>query len=129
MIVVDCSALIDAVTGADATDDLAALLTDEELHAPTLIDYEWTAALRGMVLRSLLSEERANDALTDFDDLVIRRWDSVDALRRRAFAWRDNISTYDAAYVVLAQMLRCPLVTRDRRLANAARGHVEVIVA
>lgn len=81
-----------------------------------------------MVLRSALSAERANDALTDFDDLVIRRWDSIDALRRRAFAWRNNISSYDAAYVVLAQMLRCPLATRDRRLAKAAGRLVEVAV-
>jgi predicted nucleic acid-binding protein len=128
MIVVDCSALIDVVTGVDGTDALNALLVADELHAPTLIDYEWTAAISGMVLRSALSAERANDALTDFDDLVIRRWDSIDALRRGAFAWRSNISSYDAAYVVLAQMLRCPLVTRDRRLAKAAGRLVEVVV-
>lgn len=128
MIVVDCSALIDAMTGAKGTADLNALLVADELHAPTLIDYELTAAISGMVLRSTLSADRANDALTDFEDLAIRRWDSIDAFRRKALAWRDNISAYDAAYLVLAQMLRCPLVTRDRRLAKAADTLVEVVV-
>jgi predicted nucleic acid-binding protein len=127
MIVVDCSALIDVMTDADGTEALNALLAADELHAPTLIDYEWTAALSGMVLRSTLSAERAKDALTDFDDLVIRRWNSIDELRRRAFEWRNNFSSYDAAYVVLAQMLHCPLVTRDLRLAKAAKDHVEII--
>ncbi len=128
MIVVDCSALIDAMTGAQGTEELTALLVADELHAPTLIDYELTAAISGMVLRSTLSADRASDALTDFDGLAIRRWDSMDAFRRKALAWRDNVGAYDAAYVVLAQMLRCPLVTRDRRLAKAAGRLVDVVV-
>jgi predicted nucleic acid-binding protein len=128
MIVVDCSALIDAMTGARGTEDLTALLVTDELHAPTLIDYELTAAINGMVLRSTLSADRANDALTDFDSLAIRRWDSMDAFRRKASGWRDNVGAYDAAYVVLAQMLRCPLVTRDRRLAKAAGRLADVVV-
>jgi predicted nucleic acid-binding protein len=129
MIVVDCSALIDAMTHAEGTDELSGLLAAEELHAPTLIDYEVVAAVGGLVRRSALSMARAEDTLTDYDSLVIRRWDAVDALRRRALAWRDNVSAYDAAYVVLAGALDCPLVTRDRRLAKTAGRLVEVIVA
>lgn len=128
MIVVDCSALIDVMTRAEGTERLATLVSAGELHAPALIDYEFVAALSSMVYRSTLTAPRAQDALTDFEDLVIRRWDSSDAMRRRAFALRDNVSAYDAAYVALAEVLRFPLVTRDRRLAKAAGRLIDVIV-
>lgn len=69
-----------------------------------------------------VSAARAEDALADFDDLPIRRWPSVHALRRRALQLRDNVSAYDAAYIALAEALDCPLLTRDARLARS-NGH------
>ncbi len=95
-----------------------ALLAGEDLHAPALLDFEVVSALRGN-----LSATRAQDALTDFDDLAVRRWPSADALRRRAFQLRVNMSAYDAAYVVLAEALDCPLLTWDLRLARSS-GHL-----
>ncbi len=94
-------------------------LTLDELHAPTLIDFEVVAGLRGLTLGGHLSAERAEDLLTDFDDLRIERWPAENALRRRAFQLRHNLSAHDAAYVALAEALNCPLVTRDARLARA----------
>lgn len=123
MIVVDCAAVVDALTGVDGTDDLRALLASAELSAPTLLDFEVVSALRGLVLRGNLTATRAEDTLTDFDDLKVRRWPSGDSLRRRAFQLRDNVSAYDAAYVVLAEALDCPLLTRDIRLARSS-GHL-----
>lgn len=32
---------------------------------------------------------------------------------------RDNLTPYDAAYVAAAELLRCPLVTADGKLARA----------
>lgn len=122
MIVVDSAALVDALTAVDGTDDLRAYLAVEDLHAPTLVDFEIVSALRGLTLAGDLSEMRAQDLLTDFDDLSIQRWPSADVLRRRAFQLRDNISAYDAAYVALAEALDCPLLTRDARLARSS-GH------
>lgn len=123
MIVVDASAVVDALTAVEGTDDLRAFLASEELSAPSLLDCEVVSALRGLTLRGDLTAARAEDALTDFDDLEIRRWPSGDALRRRAFQLRANVSAYDAAYVVLAEALECPLVTRDGRLARSS-GHL-----
>lgn len=122
MIVVDSAALVDALTAVEDTDDLRAYLAVEDLHAPTLVDFEIVSALRGLTLAGHLSAMRAQDLLTDFEDLPIRRWPSADVLRRRAFQLRDNISAYDAAYVALAEALDCPLLTRDARLARS-RGH------
>ncbi len=123
MIVVDCAAVVDALTGADGTDDLRAFLASEELNAPALLDFEVVSALRGLTLRGNLTIARAEDALTDFDDLEVRRWPSGDSLRRRVFQLRDNVSAYDAAYVVLAEALDCPFLTRDIRLGRAS-GHL-----
>lgn len=40
----------------------------------------------------------------------------------RIWRLRYNITPYDAAYIALAEWLDLPLITRDRRLANAS-GH------
>jgi predicted nucleic acid-binding protein len=40
-------------------------------------------------------------------------------LMRRAYELRANVSAYDAAYVALAEVLGCELLTADRRLAGA----------
>ena len=122
MIVVDCAAVVDALTAVAGTDDLRARLAAEELHAPSLLDFEIVSALRGLTLAGHLSAARAQDLLTDFDDLPIQRWPSANALRRRAFQLRDNVSAYDAAYVALAEALDCTLLTRDARLARSS-GH------
>jgi len=122
VIVVDSAAVVDALTAVAGTDELRAHLAAEDLHAPSLVDFEVVSALRGLTLRGHLSATRAEDLLADFDDLPLQRWPSADALRRRAFQLRDNISAIDAAYVALAEALDCPLVTRDGRLARSS-GH------
>ncbi len=128
MIVVDSAALIDALTAIEGTEKLCAYLAAEELHAPTLLDFEVVSTLRGLTLGGHISVARAGDLLTDFDDLPVRRWPFADGLRRRAFQLRDNVSPYDAAYVALAEALECPLLTRDYRLARSSghAAHIEV---
>ena len=61
-------------------------------------------------------------------DLSLRRYPH-DVLLPRMWALRDNLTAYDAVYVALAEALGAPLLTRDRRLANAAghRARVEVV--
>lgn len=114
--------MVDALTAAVGTEELRTCLATEDLHAPALLDFEIVSALRGLTLGGHLSAARAADALTDFDDLPIRRWASADALRRRTFQLRANLSSYDAAYIALAEALDCSLVTRDIRLARS-NGH------
>ena len=122
MIVVDSAAVVDALTVVEGTEGLRAHLAAEELHAPDLIDFEVVSAVRGLTLGGQLGPTRAEDVLTDFDDLRIERWPSADSLRRRTFQLCHNISAYDAAYVALTEALDCTLVTRDVRLARLS-GH------
>lgn len=126
MIVVDAAALVDALTVSEGTNALRSRMAVEELHAPALLDYDVVSALRGLTLAGRLSDARAADALTDFDDLPITRWPFEDALRRRAFQLRHTVSRYEAAYIALAEALDCPLLTRDLRLARS-HGHDAVI--
>ncbi len=128
MIVVDCAAVVDALTAVEGSEDVRAALADEDLHAPTLLDFEVVSAFRGLTLRKNITPARARDALTDFDALSIQRWPSAAPLRLRAYSLRDNLSAYDAAYVVLAEALRCPVLTRDRRLARSSGHDVEIRV-
>ena len=128
MIVVDCAAVVDALTGLKGCEELRDCLAEEELHAPALLDFEFVSALRGLTRAGRLSVARAQDALTDFEDLPVHRWESGDALRRRAFSLRDNLTAYDAAYVVLAEALECELVTRDARLARSGGHSVAITV-
>lgn len=128
MIVVDSAAVVDALTAVAGTDELRAHLATEDLHAPSLVDFEVVSALRGLTLGGHLSATRAEDLLTDFDDLPMQRWPSADALRRRAFQLRNSVSASDAAYIALAEALDCPLVTRDGRLARSSGDSAQIEV-
>jgi len=66
MIVVDCPAVVDALTAAEDATRLRARISNEDVRAPALLDFEVVAALRGLVLGSHLTPARAEDALTDF---------------------------------------------------------------
>lgn len=124
MIVVDASAVVDALTMPAGTEALRRRLVDEDLHAPHLIDYEVVSVLRGLARAGQVSAHRAADALGDFHDLPIERWSGSRALSQRAFQLRHNLSAYDAAYVTLAEALECPLVTRDAKLVKAVGSTV-----
>ncbi|MGO1510558.1 MAG: type II toxin-antitoxin system VapC family toxin [Actinomycetales bacterium] len=127
MIVVDASVVVDALTHRSLT-DLRRRLSLETLHAPDLVDHEVVSALRGLTLGGHLGESRARDALSDFDDLALRRHPSTMALRERVWALRHNLTSYDAAYVAVAEQLGCALWTRDARIAAGLRAEVSVEV-
>lgn len=130
MIVVDASVLAPAL-GDDATDgdQARARLGGETLASPELIDLEVSSVLRRLVSAGILPPRRAELALTDLVELPLRRL-SHRALLRRCWELRDNLTTYDAAYVAAAEALDVTLLTADLRLARAPgiRCPVEVLV-
>jgi len=128
VIVVDASALVDALTGVAGSESLRSRLAGEEIHAPMLIDFEVVSAVRGMSLGGHLSAGRAEEVLIDFDDLPLHRWRAEAALRHRAFSLRNNLSAYDAAYVALAEALECPLVTTDAPLSRSLGHQADILM-
>ena len=120
MIVLDASVVAALLLGA--LPQVEERLRDEHLTAPTLLDYEVLSALRGLALGGRISIARAGHAVIDLRDLPLRRRAIVDPLQRRVLDLRHNVTAYDAAYVVLAEALEVPLLTRDARLARST-GH------
>lgn len=82
--------------------------------------------MRELTLGSHLSEARARDALTDYDDLALRRYPSTAPLRAAVWTLRNNLTSDDAAYIVPADHLGCSLWTRGSGLAASARRHIHV---
>ncbi len=131
MIVVDTSALLSILLGRPGIPGLAdRVRSDGDLHAPHLLDVEFQHALWRLARTGAISDDRAADALTDFADLAIVRYPHV-PLADRMWELRRNMTAYDAAFVVLAEILAVPLITCDRRLARAPghRAMVEVFPA
>lgn len=118
MIVIDASAMVGALVDSPADPELLALLADEELHAPDLLDFEIASALRGHLLGGLLDEVRLDQALEDFIALRVERHRMTQMLGH-VLDLRDNFTVYDAAYVVLAQALEAPLATSDHKMGEA----------
>lgn len=130
MIVVDASVLANAIGDDEADGDVArrAIRGRQGLAAPDLVDVETVAVLRKRWRAGTLPARRFAAAVRDLEDLAIDRYPSL-RLMWRAYELRDNVTSYDAAYVALAEALHCPLVTADARLAKAPgiRCDVEVV--
>jgi predicted nucleic acid-binding protein len=127
VIIVESSAIVDALVGSPANPHLLATIADEDLHAPALLDFEVASALRGHLLAGKLNRARSDEAIEDFSALHIERH-QMTSLLRHVLALRDNFTVYDATYVVLAQALDAPLVTADLKMREAERTGVTVRV-
>jgi predicted nucleic acid-binding protein len=127
VIVVDASAVLEILLNTKEADAVRRRLfrTGETLHAPYLLDVEVLQVLRRYALRAALDSDRGVEAVADFLALPIARYPH-DILLDRIWELKDNMTAYDAAYVVLAELLRAPLVTRDARLARAARASTAI---
>ena len=119
MIVLDASAMVDALVGAEPSAELLRAL-EGEIHAPHLLDVEVLSVLRGLERGSVLEPERAQQALDDYWSFTVIRHD-LEPLVGRIWQLRHQVTSYDAPYVALAEALDAPLVTCDRKLATA--GH------
>ncbi len=120
MIVADASIVVSALLSTSGAGARARerLRQDPDLHVPHLLDVEVTAALRRRVHLGQTESHTAVEVLADLADLAATRWDH-EPLLRRVWELRENITAYDACYVVLAEMLDAELVTSDLRLARA----------
>lgn len=119
MIVVDASVVASAL-GDDGPDGdrMRARLAGERLLAPEVVDLEVVSVWRRAARAGGLDARRAQQALVDLAALPLVRAPHVPLLRR-IWELRENLTPYDAAYVALAKALDAPLLTGDRRLADA----------
>lgn len=126
MIVVDASVIVTGLADdGDDGDRVRARLGGERLVAPAVIDLEVMSAWRRLLAAGALDERRAALALADLDALPLERAPHGPLLAR-CWELRANLTTYDAAYVALAEALGVPLLTGDARLAAAPGIRCEV---
>jgi len=121
--------VVHAFVGSDPAAALSqqVLEADRVLSAPQILKAEAVSALRGLLLRGVISEPAARRAVDR-----VRRIDTashpIEPLLSRVWELRDNLTVYDGWYVALAERLDVPLYTTDGRLAAAPGPQCEIIV-
>ncbi|MHB1534170.1 MAG: type II toxin-antitoxin system VapC family toxin [Acidimicrobiales bacterium] len=130
MIVVDASVLASVIgdDGAEGARARSELRAAGEVAGPDLVDVETVAVLRKRWIAGAISDNRFVTAIGDLEALDLDRYPAL-PLMHRAFGLRANVTVYDAAYIALAELLRCELLTGDRRLAKTpgARCTIRVL--
>ena len=119
MIVIDASAMVEALVGRDADEGLLQALSGD-LDAPHLLDVEVLSVLRGLLLGGKLVREVAEQARRDHFAFTITRHETA-PLAERVWQLRHQFTSYDASYLALAEALQAPLWTCDAKLAT--NGH------
>lgn len=123
----------------DAGVALAALLDDDEhtawarevmsegdLAAPELLSVEVAHLLRKSVSQGLLTAYKARDALVDLLDVVDDFYPHGPFVPR-IWELHATVTSYDSAYVALAEALGAPLATLDKKLRNATGPRCEFL--
>lgn len=128
-LVLDASAVVEYLLRTPAGERMEAAIRAPgvDLHTPALCDIEVAAVLRRGLLAGSLGPRRAAEAVEDYLDLPLTRYDHQRFIGR-VLELRDNFSAYDATYAALAEHLEAILVTTDERLASAARAHLDIEV-
>ena len=117
-LVVDASVVVSLWIDPDAAELLPAHVIGHDLHAPDHLLVESVNVLRRRFNAGLLSAAEARAAFAGVQRAPVQLWPFA-SVAERVWQLGSNVSSYDGAYVALAERLGSPLLTRDRRLAHA----------
>lgn len=118
-VVIDASALVAALVDSGPDGQWAESLLTSDLAAPHLLPVEVANVLRRAVNSGGVTDDIASIAHADLLDLRVGLI-SYDTVAVRAWELRYNLTSYDAWYVAVAELLDAPLATLDQRLVNAS---------
>jgi predicted nucleic acid-binding protein len=122
----DASVVVNALADDDRDGDEArSRLAGERLVAPAIVDLEVISTFRRAARLGKLDPRRSSQALADLTALPLRRVSPLPLLTR-IWELRENLSSYDASYVALAELLGGVLATTDARLARAPGTRCEI---
>jgi predicted nucleic acid-binding protein len=117
--VVDSSVLIAALVDTGASGTWAEeVLAKGSLHAPELVRPEVMNVLRRLERAKIITTPEANGARDDLMQLEIALF-TFEPFAERVWELRHNLTSYDAWYVAIAEVLSLPLATLDERLARS----------
>jgi predicted nucleic acid-binding protein len=118
-LVLDASALVEALIGSTLGGAVRARMRGHELHGPAHLDAEVLSALGRLHRAGELAAEAVTVALGELVAAPIVRH-HLAALVIGAWQARDRVRLVDALYLELSIQLGAPLLTTDARLAAAA---------
>jgi predicted nucleic acid-binding protein len=119
MLVIDASSLYEVLTeGIHASAVRAAMAADDEHAAPHLVDAEVVSIIRRDYMLGALDLTAAEMAIIGLHEWRGERF-GHDLLLDRVWELRNNVRSWDAFYVALAEVLDATLITVDQRLAGA----------
>jgi predicted nucleic acid-binding protein len=129
LIVADASAVLEVLLNTPGAARVSERLftPGETLHAPHLIDLQVAQVLRRYARTGEIDAQRGSEAISDLAELPLARY-AHEFLLPRIWQLRNNVTAYDAAYLALAEVLDCPLLTCDRALADVPGHTAEVQV-
>ena len=117
-VVVDASAIVNLlIDPGQRGAAVAQRLAGRTLLAPHLLPFEVANVLRRRLNGGQLSNMDAGRAFDSLRRLPIGLW-PFETLAGAVWRNGHTMSSYDAAYVALAELIACPLVTCDARLAR-----------
>jgi predicted nucleic acid-binding protein len=118
-LVIDASLVVAALVDAGDTGRWAeSLLASGPLSAPHLMPVEVTNILRRAASRGEITQDVASMAHADLLDLRVELFPYA-LFAARVWELRDNVTSYDAWYIALAESLGSSVATLDRRMAHA----------
>ena len=125
--VVDASVLVAALVDSGHEGRWAeSALAEGPLAGPELALAEASNILRRLERAGIISRLEATDAHDDLLRLDLEMFPFA-PFAERVWALRGNLTSYDAWYVALAELLDCRLLTLDRKLSRATGPACEVI--
>lgn len=128
MVVVDASVLVAALVDSGREGKWAeAAVAKGSLAGPELVLAEASNILRRLERAGAVSRLEANSAHRDLLRLELELFPFA-PFANRVWALRNNLTSYDAWYVALAEALGCSLVTLDRKLGHANGPRCAIIV-
>ena len=120
MVVVDASVLVAALVDSGREGEWAeSTLIENSPAAPELALVETSNILRRLERAGDISRLEATGSHTDLIRLDLELFPFA-PFAERVWALRNNLTSYDAWYVALAETLDCPFATLDRRIGRAS---------
>jgi predicted nucleic acid-binding protein len=118
-VVVDACTLVAALVDSGPEGEWAeSIIAGASLFAPEVAFVEATDTLRRFERAKRITAAEANAAHEDLMELNIETY-SFEPFAERIWELRQNVTSYDAWYVAVAEALQLPLATLDARLVKA----------
>lgn len=124
--VIDASAFIHALTEDDETARLIRDSMGDDVFVPDHMRSECAAAIRGLHLGGRISARSRDESLAEIAAYPFHVVD-FGMYYIASLMHFPNLTSYDAAYVAIADTIEAPLITLDSGMSTYARKVVTVI--